>query len=111
MQAKTAIGGVTLNFPHAPVDSKLELVAHTALAPVDVKVHKSYEGGFSVSTSMARSAVTHERVRDPSGQGRERKVEFERQTPGSIQGSVSWGGKTKGFVDLSTTMSSAVLKL
>ncbi|KAK0434152.1 uncharacterized protein EV420DRAFT_1598003, partial [Desarmillaria tabescens] len=80
--APSSTGGkfdIELGFIDASVDSALDLTAHTAMGPVDVTMHPTYEGEFRLATIMGRAEVTTaDEVEDPKGEDRKRSVSFER---------------------------------
>ncbi|KAK0212095.1 hypothetical protein DFS33DRAFT_1279063 [Desarmillaria ectypa] len=114
VKAYTARGKIELGFIDASVDSALDLTAHTAMGPVDVTMHPTYEGEFRLATVMGRAEVTtHDEVEDPKGEERKRSVSFERAGGSIVAGRVWWGeeGKGRGTVDLKTSLSGVKLAL
>ncbi|KAE9400213.1 hypothetical protein BT96DRAFT_975467 [Gymnopus androsaceus JB14] len=51
VKAHTAHGVVNVTVPTAPINSTVMLKAETALAPVDVSMHNTFEGAFSVHST------------------------------------------------------------
>ncbi|SJL17144.1 uncharacterized protein ARMOST_20688 [Armillaria ostoyae] len=114
VKAYTARGKIELGFVDASVDSALDLTAHTAMGPVDVTMHPTYEGEFRLATVMGRAEVTnHDEPEDPKGEDRKRTVSFERAGGSVVSGRVWWGeeGKGKGTADLKTSLSGVKLAL
>lgn len=71
--ANSALSGVNLDLTSAPENSAVYLAARTAMAPASVRMCKTFEGAFLVTTSMAQAMVaTSIPSADPSGRGRER---------------------------------------
>ncbi|KAK0221196.1 hypothetical protein EDD85DRAFT_263902 [Armillaria nabsnona] len=114
VKAYTARGKIELGFIDAPVDSVLNLTAHTAMGPVDVTMHPTYEGEFRLATVLGRAEVTtQDDPKDPKGEDRKRLVSFERAGGSIASGRVWWGedGKGKGTADLKTSLSGVKLAL
>lgn len=111
--ASTTIGRLNLAFPEAPIGSSLFLDASTSLASADVQLHKTYEGAFSLETTLQRPTIQVDgTVEDPAGQGRERKVEVH-QFSSHTEGSISWGegGNDLGDIRIATTLAAVILKV
>ncbi|KAF8058515.1 hypothetical protein FPV67DRAFT_506362 [Lyophyllum atratum] len=117
---KFQVSGSTSNAPldlvvsEAPVDSVLLLDAHTSLAPARVELHKTFEGTFSVATSLKRPDVIFDGdVEDPARKERKRKIDV-RVVGGVVSGSTWWSGNEEGLlgkVSIHTSLSPATLKL
>jgi hypothetical protein len=90
------------------------LDAHTSLSATAVKLHETYEGKFSLATTLDRLDIFVDKdVEDPAGKKRERFVDFERAGRGRFKGSVRWGedeGAEKGVVNIETTFAPARLR-
>ncbi|KAK0479404.1 hypothetical protein EDD18DRAFT_846929 [Armillaria luteobubalina] len=114
VKVNTARGKIELGFIDASVDSALDLQAHTAMGPVDVTMHPTYEGEFRLATVLGRAEVTTDNeTEDPKGEDRKRSVSFERAGGSVVSGRVWWGeeGKGKGTADLKTSLSGVKLAL
>jgi hypothetical protein len=110
----TSLSALDLGFITAPVASSLVLDAQTSLAPATIKLHETFEGTFRLSTSLKRPTVkVNERVEDPAGKGRRRKVEIHSDGPSHTSGSISWSeeGDDLGSVNVGTSLSPVVLEL
>jgi len=111
--ATTDHGPIKLNIVDAPVDSKLKLTAKTTKAPAIVVLPTTYEGEFELdSAPLPGKVLVRPKVRDPSGEDRERRVEIVREGT-RVTGDVSWSdkGKENGHVYIETNHSPAVLRL
>ncbi|EDR07808.1 uncharacterized protein LACBIDRAFT_297984 [Laccaria bicolor S238N-H82] len=114
---QTSFAKLTLTFPSSPLDSSLSLNARTSLASIDVSLHPTYEGTFTLDASLTpfgAKVFVDEDVRDPAGEGRKRKVEVRRGNGGGrVEGSVGWGDgeEGRGNVKLETVLGSANLRL
>ena len=88
----SGISPVRLNFDGAPVDSTLTLTSKTLAGPIDVDLHPTYEGTFSLSSDMGPPVVNvSDEVEDPTGEGRKRTVKFHRTHGRVMVGEVGWG--------------------
>ncbi|KAK7438182.1 hypothetical protein VKT23_018114 [Stygiomarasmius scandens] len=113
ISASNAVGPISLLTSRAPVNSTINLKAKTALGPVQVQMHPTFEGRFSVQTTMGKNEVTvDEEQEDPDKKGRKRSVDFSKAGSATI-GKVYWGdaNNLRGEVKLETTLASAELKL
>ncbi|KAG6906538.1 hypothetical protein DXG01_013416 [Tephrocybe rancida] len=113
LTAKTANAPLDLHFSDAPVDSVLNVNAHTAVAPATITLHKTYEGTYTASTSLSRPRVIYEHEEeDPAGKGRQRKINW--QIRGStVSGSARWGDDDKellGSVGVHTSLAPVTLR-
>lgn len=107
---------LTLNIHTAPVDSRLDVVAITTLSDVRVSLPAAYEGAFELETSLARAAVeVDNRVSDPAGDGRRRKIVHRSRSGNHAMGAVGWTpsrpNSQQGQVQLTTAIGKAYLKL
>ena len=115
--AQTSFSKLTLSFPSSPLNSSLSLNARTSLAPVDVSLHPTYEGTFTLDTSLilfGANVLVDEGVRDPAGEGRKRNVELRKGSGGGhVEGWVAWGvsEEGRGNVKLETVLARANLRL
>ncbi|KAJ7574422.1 hypothetical protein C8J56DRAFT_979583 [Mycena floridula] len=116
--ANSAIeANVTLkNSPDSDESTSLKMTTsnglhvQTSISPIHIKLHPTYEGTFGLSTSWAKAQVIYDReVEDPAGKERERRVEFMHPTRGIVE----WeeGGRDRGVVEISTSLSPATLYL
>lgn len=115
VNAETSNNRLELAFPAAPVDSTLYVKAETSNSPASVKVHPTYEGGFSLRTSQYTPTIEKEERRDPSGRGRVREVWTSTVRKGFMQGSVEWvpsgEGRASSHIDLKSSNAGVTLKL
>lgn len=93
--SRTTNGKLNVAFLDAPVDSKLTFGGTTSNAATDISLHPTFEGHFSLQSSLVTPDVREHRVEDPSGRGRERVVRF-RNARGSASGEVVWGRRSEG---------------
>jgi len=113
ISASNAVGPISLLTSRAPVNSTINVKAKTPLGPVQVQMHPTFEGRFSVQTTMGKSEVTvDEEQEDPDKRGRKRSVDFSKAGSATI-GKVYWGdaNNLRGEVKLETTLANAELKL
>jgi len=115
VKAHTAHGAVNVAVPTAPINSTVMLNAETALAPVDVSMHNTFEGAFSAhSTPFNKVEVSIGDKEDPEGKDRKRNLIYQSVNKGTAKGNVFWGegeGKDRGLVKLNTAMSHISLSL
>lgn len=115
VRARNANSPVKVAFPTAPINSTVVLDAKTAVAPLDVQMHGTFEGAFTVHTTpFDKRVVVAEEGLDPEGKGRKRNLIFDRYTGGISEGTVFWGqeepGKQRGSVRLDTVSGQVSLK-
>ncbi|PPQ88963.1 hypothetical protein CVT25_005062 [Psilocybe cyanescens] len=106
---------LSVKFPTSPVGSTLHLEAKTTNSPAVVSLDSAYEGSFSLLTSRYFHPRLHvnEEVEDPSGKGRQRRVDVKEVKRGEVYGDVLWGDEpqAKGAVIVSTTNSPVSLNV
>ncbi|KAF8959956.1 hypothetical protein BDZ97DRAFT_1761105 [Flammula alnicola] len=115
---------VYLGFPEAPVDSTLRVEAETKNSPASVFLHPTFEGSFSLESTVFQPEVQEHGVVDPTGKGRIRRVQVDRIDGDELSGKVLWEREAKkpipipwplplpsGAVFIHTTNSPAVLDL
>ena len=84
--------GVQIKFDEAPVESTLVLTSKTSTGSINTDLHPTYEGTFSLSSSLRFPAVNvKDDVEDPTGEGRERTVNVIRTRGHTVVGDVRWG--------------------
>ena len=93
--ASTKNAKVNITFPTAPVDSTLMLTTSTSNAASEIHLHPTYEGGILISTSNGEARVEIGNEKDPSGEGRERRMDWESVWKSLVVGWVGWGEKKK----------------
>ncbi|CAE6469427.1 unnamed protein product [Rhizoctonia solani] len=95
-----------------PLNSGVFLKGSTAMGNVNIRLNAAYEGGFKLSNVFGTPVVELTNKKDPSGEGRERHLSFEKRGSTTI-GSVRWGNgeHAPGQVDLSTVGGSIGLYL
>ena len=74
IEANTSSARLALDFPTAPVDSVVNVIARTTNRVATVKMHPTWEGDFQASTKGEMIAIYDTRPSDPSGKSRERRV-------------------------------------
>ena len=123
MSAHTSNSPIGLEFKAAPLDSALNIIAATTNSPVTVATHPTYQGDFSLSTTIGEAEIDESsRTVDPSGMERSRQLQFTKIEQSVLEGSVYWGegGPNWPFPDspglvpaitISTTNSPAILVL
>ncbi|CAE6440830.1 unnamed protein product [Rhizoctonia solani] len=103
---------ITLNNANAPISARIAsqplnsgffLKGDTVMGDVDVHLNAAFEGGFKLSNLFRSPTVELTNKKDPSGEGRQRYLRFEKRGSTTI-GSVGWGNgeHAPGQVDLST---------
>ena len=112
---RTSNGPLLVTFPDSPVNSTLNLDAHSSTSLVTIALHAAYEGSFDLHTSLAQASI-RERVgvEDPTGEGRKRHVDIKRIVRGSASGNIYWGEgerKNEGSVTASTSISPVIIEL
>ena len=114
IDTKSDTSGLRIKFDDAPVESALTLTSKSSTGSVDVDLHPTYEGTFSLSSSV-RSPVVNvkEEVEDPAGKGRDRSVKFVRARSHAVVGEVAWGDARidGGRVDLKSDVGTPRLSL
>ena len=92
IDTKSDTSGVRIKFDDAPVESTLALTSKTSTGSVNVDLHPTYEGTFSLSSSLSHPVVNiKDEVEDPIGEGRKRTVKFVRARGHVVAGEVTWG--------------------
>ncbi|KAJ7478249.1 hypothetical protein FB451DRAFT_1032641, partial [Mycena latifolia] len=110
--ARTANAPLSLSVA-APPAANITLRATTAIGAASVALPASYEGSFAASTSLSSVTVNiDENAEDPSGQGRERRVDWDANNRGHAKGRVGWDeeGMGRGSVSVRTSMAPVTLK-
>ena len=89
----------------------LNVASHTSNSHASVAVHPTYEGSFSLKSSLFTPSVKQTNAEDPSGKGRKRSIQVFKVGRGLLMGAAQWGpfdDKRKlGSVDVSTSNSPA----
>jgi len=96
--AENANAPSQIRFRSAPVNSVLNVnvTSETTLAQSYVKLHDTFEGSFMLRSMPYISPVVDQpvdKVEDPAGWGRERRVEFSEEGAGVVKGSIAWIGQ------------------
>ncbi|KAK1221581.1 hypothetical protein PQX77_015594 [Marasmius sp. AFHP31] len=111
-------GSANLNTLIGPPKSTVDLGVAGGVGPLDVAMHKSFEGKFyAVSSPVSYTTVVAPKEEEKEEDGKERKIDFERA--GKVAtGSVWWdagdgddGGKERGSVRLASSLGDVILKL
>ncbi|GJE94708.1 hypothetical protein PsYK624_108790 [Phanerochaete sordida] len=111
VEANTSNARLALDFPSAPVDSRLSLYARTSNNNARVQLHPTYEGQFTVKTSKQAATLNDHPVTDPSGRNRTRRVTQYNNKWTYSHGMVLWDGMHMGNVHLETSNGRAELDL
>ncbi|TFK33786.1 hypothetical protein BDQ12DRAFT_690570 [Crucibulum laeve] len=114
IHARTAIGKIDLTVPVAPIDSNIYIDATTSVSPVLVTLPATYEGGFSLETSLKRANVLFDgKKEDPKDEKRKRIFEIFGDRFGRTEGVVAWSdeGKARGDVKIRSSLADVVLSL
>ncbi|KJA28699.1 hypothetical protein HYPSUDRAFT_196880 [Hypholoma sublateritium FD-334 SS-4] len=92
VSAQTSNSPIGLEFKAAPLHSALDTVASTTNSPVTVVTHPTYEGDFSLSTTIGEAEIDESPgTVDPSGKGRSRQFQYTDIKQGVLKGTVYWG--------------------
>jgi len=92
VDTKSDTSSVHLDFDDAPVDSTLTLTSKTSTGSINVDLHPTYEGTFSLSSDVGSPAISvKDEVEDPAGEGRNRTVKLVRTRGHVMVGEVGWG--------------------
>lgn len=110
VEALTTNDHLTLNFPAAPVDSQQTVVAQTSNYKAEVNMHRTFEGKVGVRTTNGVAGVKDPHRDDPSGRGRDRKLDV-RCLRSFCEGQATWDSEHMGAVTVRTTNAAAVLRL
>ena len=102
IEANTSSARLALDFPTAPVDSVVNVIARTTNRVATVKMHPTWEGDFQASTKGEMIAIYDTRPSDPSGKDRERRVTAIGNWEKS-EGIALWDGAYMGSVRVVTT--------
>ena len=96
VSAESSNEDVAVSFPSAPLHSTLHVDASTSNAPVNVSLHKTFEGEFSLYAPGGRPMVRYgQGIPDPAGAKRRRDVYFDRDRMGVVFGKVLWEPRQK----------------
>ena len=88
---------VNISVAFAPLNSFLVLDARGSGAPAHVYLHPAFEGVYQVESERQHGAafIVTKDVVDPSGAGRERRVQGLNWREQRIAGFVGWGERTR----------------
>ena len=111
VETNTSNKRLSLDFPTAPVDSRLNLVARTSNAHAQVTLHPTYEGRLTVRTSNQAAFIDSKPISDPAGRDRRRSVTVTNSKWGFARGLALWSGEYMGSVDIQTSNELAELYL
>lgn len=88
---------------------------YSSNSPAYVQLDSAYEGTFSLVSSILSPRLERSEVEDPTGQGRERYIEYRSvNRRGATEGSIKWLGEGRhgqGSVSVKTSNSPVVLKV
>jgi len=111
---KTSHEDTDIHVTNIPLGSKLELATQTSHKQATVTLPPEFEGEFCLRTSSGDHVPTVNANRnavDPSGQGRERKVEIKTYY-GEVHGNVRWGDEPgKGELFIKTSSANIILNV
>ncbi|KAI0030149.1 hypothetical protein K488DRAFT_54870, partial [Vararia minispora EC-137] len=98
--ARTSNAASDVSVLASPLGSAHVFDTRTSNAPARLALDASFEGHYlAYSLNAAPVLDRREGVEDPTGSGRERVVETNRQAPGMIGGTVYWGApKSHGWL-------------
>ncbi|CAE6430544.1 unnamed protein product [Rhizoctonia solani] len=107
-----ANAAISATIASQPVGSGLFIKGNTAMGDVNVYLNPAYEGDFKLSNILGTPIVELQNKKDPSGEGRERHLSFQKRGSTTI-GNVKWGDveRAPGTVDLTTVGGSLGLYL
>ncbi|KAJ7142508.1 hypothetical protein C8R44DRAFT_974229 [Mycena epipterygia] len=111
--ASTSNGRIQLAVVTAPIDSTVRLNARTSIGAVGLKLPDTFEGSFIAATSLSSLSVKlDETVKDPTGAGRERRLEYKQWNGWWADGRIGWSeeGMGHGGVELRTSMAPIMLQ-
>lgn len=114
IDTKSDASPIRVKFDDAPIDSTLVLTSKTSVGSINVDLHPTYEGDFSLSSDVSSPVVNaKEEVEDPAGEGRKRTVKFVHSRGHLKVGEVTWGSaRVDGSrVDLRTDVGTPRLSL
>lgn len=106
--ASTAHGKIDLNVPTAPVNATIDISATSSLAPVAVHLPDTFEGTYSLETTLGHaSLIVEDDVKDPEKRGRKKLYNGEKE--GFLEWSDESGegtgeGRERGTVSLKTVL-------
>ncbi|KAF9445068.1 hypothetical protein P691DRAFT_735594 [Macrolepiota fuliginosa MF-IS2] len=110
----TSNSPLNIAFDDAPLNSILAFRASTSNSPAEVTLHPTFEGHFSLQSSLF-SPVVHRSpsVEDPAGKGRRRYIRFG-NVRNYVSGDVSWGSEDaegRGEADIRSSNARVTLNL
>ncbi|KAJ7077644.1 hypothetical protein B0H15DRAFT_789487, partial [Mycena belliarum] len=112
--ARTSRGALTIAIPTAPPAAAIFLDASTSIGAAAVALPAGYEGNFDAATSLSAVTVNlREGAEDPTGEGRERKVEWKVNSSRLVRGKVGWSaeGMERGWVGVRTSLAPVTLDI
>ncbi|KAJ4478399.1 hypothetical protein J3R30DRAFT_2897309 [Lentinula aciculospora] len=114
INASTALGPLSLAFPSAPSSCNLHLQGSTTLAPADITLPKTYEGAFTVQTSLgpALAGFGNDMQRSENSSGGSRRLILQQNGAVAKRGWVyaSDEGRLRGEVNVSTSIAPVTLR-
>ncbi|KAJ7142506.1 hypothetical protein C8R44DRAFT_760740, partial [Mycena epipterygia] len=111
--ASTSNGRIQLAVVTAPIDSTVRLNARTSIGAVGRKLPDTFEGSFIAATSLSSLSVNlDETVKDSTGAGRERRLEYKQVNGWWTYGRERWWEERmgRGGVSLMTSMGPIMLQ-
>ncbi|KAH8831411.1 hypothetical protein DL96DRAFT_828913 [Flagelloscypha sp. PMI_526] len=122
LTANTTNSFISKNIRTAPADSTLYVSSETSNGSNEVTLPPVFEGKFNLSTSLSGAEVrVDERVQDPKGLGRRRRVEKSASSGGSwspfpignVEGAVFWdqAGRERGRVIVKSSVGKVILNV
>jgi len=100
----TSNAGLEINFPDAPLDTRLKYQGKTTNGPVHASLHPAFEVFYKLLTTGREAPTVEHRpgIEDPTGKNRTRVVTGDR-IDNEVSGKVLWGLYPRGEVALETT--------
>lgn len=113
---------VSVSYDKSTPTSELHLRAQNNLAESHVSLDPKYEGTFDLQTKLSSAVVTRQDkkvlVTDPSGQNRQRHLEYDHTSSTRMFGWVGWGQRPRttrktqqGHVEIASSHSPVYLEL
>ncbi|CAE6491158.1 unnamed protein product [Rhizoctonia solani] len=112
LDLSTANAPISATIASQPLNSGFFLQGHTVMGDINLHLNAAFEGDFKLSNVFKTPMVELKNKKDPSGEGRERYLRFEKRGSTTV-GSVQWGrgDHAPGNVDVSTVGGSIGLYL
>ncbi|KAH8827853.1 hypothetical protein DL96DRAFT_1709174 [Flagelloscypha sp. PMI_526] len=111
IHSRTSNSKTALDIKTAPVDSTMNIISHTSNSLNEVSVPSAFEGNYVLETSNAIPEIKVSEKEDPSGRGRERKIDQKYISRGHAFGTIGWSdeGKTRGNLHIKSSNAKVIL--